>query len=402
MSVLCEEILQGLTEIPATSIPGVMVINGEHSEAVCTGEKSENVFLAASLFGNGRIFACAHDCYYKWFVEKAGDLEGEFINNVKNWLSKGKSIDDSNIIEATKISDKMNLSNFKIIAWHGGKEISDQVYKNIEKFVQNDGGGLFCAITPWGYLQITKKKELTDNQMFNFLKDNAGIILTDRFFKCQARCTVNKNNSQNSNYQTAIDAVCRNTNEISKYCDTIDSSINSMASCDIHDINSISRLKTALLMHCETKGWNPVPSKKNPIKAQELKLITKLLCTCYVELGEKAPNIQEFPFDFDYGPQLITNVSIKLQSEFSERLSTGYYLPAGVEILIRVLKGQPNDWKCRIGAHTDVLKADSEYTRWPVCTVAYKLKKELKFKSPFGGLIYFEWYGFRRQKKLNF
>ena len=396
MSVVCEEILKGLSEIPAVSTPGVMVIVGEHSEAICTGDKPENVFLAASLYGNGCIFACAHDCYYKWFVEKVGGLEGTFINNVKNWLSNGNPSDDSSIIEATNIKDNMNLSKFKIIAWHGGKEISDKVYQNIGKFVQN-GGGLFCAITPWGYLQITKKADLTDNQMFNFLNDNAGIILTGKHFGCQVRCAVNTSKSQNSNFQAAIDAVCRNTNEISRYSDTIDSCINNMANCDIHDTNSVLRIKDALLKHCATKGWNPVPTQNSPIKAQELKQITKLLCTCYVELGEKAPNIQEFPFDFDYQPRLISNASVKLNSEFSERLSTGYYLPAGVEISIKVLKGQPTDWKCRIGAHSDVLKPEGEYKRWPICTVVYKLKKELKFKSPFGGLVYFEWYDFSRQ-----
>jgi hypothetical protein len=80
-----------------------------------------------------------------------------------------------------------------------------------------------------------------------------------------------------------------------------------------------------------------------------------------------------------------------LTSKFSERLSTGFYLPAGVEISIRVVDGNPKDWKCRIGAHSDVLKPESEYRRWPNCSVVKTLKKELNFKSSFGGLVYFDW-----------
>jgi hypothetical protein len=110
-----------------------------------------------------------------------------------------------------------------------------------------------------------------------------------------------------------------------------------------------------------------------------------------VELGEKAPNIQEFPFDFSEEPELLSDVSIRLTSKFSERLSTGFYLPAGVEISIRVVDGNPKDWKCRIGAHSDVLKPESEYRRWPNCSVVKTLKKELNFKSSFGGLVYFDW-----------
>ena len=390
MKFFYEEILNGLSDIPVSGAPGIMVVHGENAQAIYTGENTTNVFLAASLFGNGRIFACAHDCYYKWFVEKVGGLEGTFINNVKTWLAQGEQTDDSNVIEATKINDNTDLSNFKIIIWHGGKVISNQVYQNIGEFVLN-GGGLFCAMTLWGYMQNNKKKALKDIQMFNFLKDNAGIILTDKYFGCQTRCAVNKNKAKYSNYQTAVDSVCQNADEISNFCDTIDGCINNMARCNIHDTDAIIKMKEALFKQCESKGWDPVPSKKVPIKNKEIKQITKLLCTCYVELGEKAPNVQEFPFDFDHIPDLISNVTIALNSKYSERLSTGYYLPAGVEISIRVINGQPNDWKCRIGAHTDVLKPDSEYKRWPVCTVAYTLKTELNFKSPFGGLVYFEW-----------
>ena len=122
-----------------------------------------------------------------------------------------------------------------------------------------------------------------------------------------------------------------------------------------------------------------------------MKQITRLLSNCYIELGEKAPNIEEFPFDFSELPNLLSNVSIRLKSKFSERLSTGYYLPAGVQISIRVTEGNFTGWKCRIGAHSDVLKPESNYKRWPICTTVQNLKKELSFTSPFGGLVYFDW-----------
>ena len=142
MNFLYEEILNGLSEIPATGSPGIIVVNGENAQAICTGDSPSNVFLAASLLGKGRVFVCAHDCYYKWFVEKIGGLEGDFINKVKIWLSKNESIDDSAIIEATKLKNDTNFSKYKIILWHGGKVISDQVFQNIREYTIN-GGGLF-------------------------------------------------------------------------------------------------------------------------------------------------------------------------------------------------------------------------------------------------------------------
>jgi hypothetical protein len=390
MKFLYEEILDGLSEIPAPGAPGIMVVNGENSEAVFTGDNPSKVFLAASLFGDGRIFVCGHDCYYRWFVEKSGGLEGAFINNLKNWLNKGEPCDDSSIIESSKIKDDTELSKFKIILWHGARSISKQVYEKIEQFVLS-GGSLFCAITLWGYMQNHKNETVKDVQIFNFLKDNTGIILTDKYFGGPTKYQLNKNKARFSNFKTAVDSVCSNVNEISNFCDTIDCCIDNLALCEIHDTDSVERMKHALINQCEAKGWSAIPSKKNPVKLPEVKQITKLLCTCFVELGEKAPNIQEFPFDFSEEPELLSDVTIRLTSKFSERLSTGFYLPAGVEISIRVVDGNPKDWKCRIGAHSDVLKPDSEYRRWPNCSVVKTLKKELNFKSSFGGLVYFDW-----------
>ena len=390
MKFFYEDILNGLTDIPVQGSPGSMVVNGENAQAVYAFENTTKVILAASLLGNGRIFACSHRNYYKWFVGKFDGLEGAFINNVKSWLINGKPVNDFDIIDASNINDKTDLNNFKIISWLGEKNVGNQVNQKIKEFVLN-GGGLFCAMTFWSYLQ--NKNIVLDNiEMFYFLKDNAGIILIDDYFGCDPVLAVNKNMAQYSNYRTAVDTVCQNPDQVSFFCDTINGGIINMARVNIHDHDAVIKMKKTLLSQCKSKEWDPVPSSKNIIKTNEIKQITKLLGTFYVDLGEKAPNIYEFPFDFDNVPVLISNITLKLKSNFSERLSTGYYLPAGVEISIQVINGQPKDWKCRIGAHTDILHSASEYQRWPELTVAYTLKTQLNFISPFGGLVYFQWY----------
>jgi CubicO group peptidase (beta-lactamase class C family) len=90
---------------------------------------------------------------------------------------------------------------------------------------------------------------------------------------------------------------------------------------------------------------------------------------------------------------LKSNITLQLSSKFNERLSTGYYLPAGVQMTVNVIQGSSNGWTCKIGAHTDILHDTSEYTRWPMCFVEKNMsqRKSLKFKSPFGGLLYFDW-----------
>ena len=57
---------------------------------------------------------------------------------------------------------------------------------------------------------------------------------------------------------------------------------------------------------------------------------------------------------------------LTLAPSFAERLSTGYYLPAGVSMKLKVLEGDCKGWKVRIGAHTDNIEQRNEYNRWCV------------------------------------
>lgn len=108
-------------------------------------------------------------------------------------------------------------------------------------------------------------------------------------------------------------------------------------------------------------------------------------------IGEKAPGIDNFPGDFDQTPELLENVELNLSTKFSERISTGYFLPAGVQLVVELIGGDWKNWGLRIGAHTDDLSGCNELRRWPCVTSREELKRaKMNVSSPFGGLIYFE------------
>lgn len=73
-------------------------------------------------------------------------------------------------------------------------------------------------------------------------------------------------------------------------------------------------------------------------------------------------------------------------------MSTGYYLPAGVQLLVRVTEGDTKGWSIRIGAHTDDISGCNELRRWPCVTTLESLsgKREFSLSCPFGGLVYFD------------
>jgi hypothetical protein len=386
MSYFYEEIFNGLDEIPVSGAPGILVVNGEKAQAVCTGENQVDVFLAAAEYGDGRVFVSSHDAYLHWFRTKATGLEGDFINRIIRWLTKGSNADNLNTIEASKLNDESDLSQYKMIIL-SYERFNEKLNENLRAFV-DDGGALFCSLTPWAF-----SNDLNNFLAFSFLRDYCEILITDKYFCPPTRIPVTKNMARFSNFRDAIKAVCRNSKELNNFNETINFCMDSLSKYDISCDHEVSKMKRSLLKQCKENNLQIIPNLKNPIKLDEAKKLTKLFCKCSIALGEKVQNIDEFPFDFKEEPVLKTNITLKLSSKFNERLSTGYYLPAGVQMTVNVIQGSSNGWTCKIGAHTDILHDTSEYTRWPVCFVEKNMsqRKSLKIKSPFGGLIYFDW-----------
>ena len=56
--------------------------------------------------------------------------------------------------------------------------------------------------------------------------------------------------------------------------------------------------------------------------------------------------------------KLLDDVEINITCHYKERLSTGYYLPAGTILGLHVLSDSFNGWSIRIGAHTGKHKVD--------------------------------------------
>lgn len=383
-----DEILNGLNEIPCSGAPGKMVVTGIMSQAVFTNQNGD-VFIAAAEYGDGRILAFCHDYYSTLLNDNISGLEEQFMNNVKAWLTKGQNFKENNILDIYKANDKTDFTNYKIIKWIGGAVLSNEIVEKLKLYVEF-GGALICAITPWGFLSIHSNKKLEDITMYHFLKETVGIILTNDYMGLPARIPISSNQAKYASFGKAVEKITKDATKIPKYCKTIDSCIDVLSKEGLVDCEAISNLKDSVLHQCSRNHWNSVPSEATPVKTDEEKNATKLLGKCYMQLGEKAPNINEFPGDFNELPELITNVQISLTTNFSEWLSTGYYLPAGVTMTLMVIQGDVINWKIRIGAHTDNLTNCDRYCRWPVISIVKDIESQLTICSPFGGLIYFE------------
>jgi hypothetical protein len=391
MSYFSEKILNGLKKVPSYGSPGSMIILNNKSQAVFTGSSSGEVFLAAAEFGNGRIFICAHDMYYYWF-EKDGDLSEvckDFIDNVKKWLVKSDDISSLEIIDVNEVDEGIDVEKNQVVKWCQDADVDESKQKCILEYLST-GGSLLLAVTPWGFLQMNEDKKLTDLPAYMFLKTNFDIILTDLLISVDSEIPVEDNLARFSDFTKALTKVTANANKLSKYCSTLESGISVLKREGFIKADVVTFLEDSIKGEILKRDLYPL--KDRFIKDIENKNLLKLYGKCLIEKEwEKAPHIDDFPGDFNELPELLKEITIDICTKFNEWVSTGLYLPAGVEMTVTVNHGCCiEDWMVRIGAHTDDLSCCDGINRWPIISITKPLEDQFNVCSPFGGLVYFQ------------
>jgi len=144
-------------------------------------------------------------------------------------------------------------------------------------------------------------------------------------------------------------------------------------------------------------GTNLAPSKTTPITGALNMKIAQMInqYLVYGLRGVKAPNVNLWPGDLEKKTNLLSNVSLgfvsaRLQNEL---ISTGYYVPPGVDLHIEVQSmTSTDDWFVQIRLEENSLWTQNQYYRYPVSSVRRVLnaKSKLRISSTFGGLLYFQ------------
>ena len=390
------EILCGLSEIKTPTCPGSLIITGFNAQAVFTGEKSSDVFLAAAEYGRGRVFVAAHESYTEWLKSPTDKLETDLTNNIKNWLSQKSKAQIVTMCDISTIKESSGLSQYDFVKWGMCDSPSETIQEKVLEYIDN-GGGLFAAATPWAYSQIFPNKVMDDMPLYRFLRTHFGIIFTNDYLNLSDTTAVAKNDAKHGTFRRALIEVGSNAQKLNKYISTIDKGIEMIETTigDGDDESTVRKLLQNLVEELNLKGSSVCPQNGKPVQNEQDKELCKMYCNCLIasfNKNKKAPFIDDFPGDFaESTPTLLTNVSLNIEAEFEERISTGYYLPAGVLANVKVNNSDDlKMWKIRIGAHSDNIANCNEYMRWPVITIVHDLKDGMEISSPFGGLVYFE------------
>lgn len=389
MSFYDREILDGLSRIPTPNHPGSLVIFGD-AQSVFTGPKPGDTFIGATRYGLGKVIGAAHDCYFNWLLNPdETELRAAFVKNLKKWLTGDEDVPTESIAYLKDV-DMDQMGEYKILLWDAGFEPGDEYVEALLTHVRQ-GGALVCAATPWGYLQVHPSRTLSDMPLFEFLKEHMGMIFTDVTQWLSAEMDVAQSRAKHSHFDLALDKIKNNPKKIDKYMNTVSDGLGPLKREGKLEMELVCELKNIVLEDCECSNVNPIPCDAKPVCKEDEKHISKFISRCLnVTSDEKAPGVAHFPGDFEFEPELRQNVLVDLECDFEERISTGYYLPAGVSVKVKVVKGNPEKWLLRVGAHTDDISDCDKYTRWPSVSLEIPLDHETELFSPYGGLVYFD------------
>ena len=380
------EILFGLKYVPFSGIPGKLIVASDNAQPVFNAY-NDDVFLVAAKYGRrkGKVFLAAHNSYINLLTSEQ-DLEKNFMDNVKKWLTNRINLDNLKILDLQKSYNSylsINFMDYDIVLWPNGIELADEGIQKLLNYL-NEGGSLFCALTPWATYNLEQ------SSVFNFFKVNFKVLFTWELINGgQSPFLVKNNLAKYSNAAyTTLSQIDFSRPDIFKYLSSLPSLYNNELLLNSTFLQSVC-YDVQTYLKDNRRDVLFFLNKGIPLGSQKRLTQVYLDCLRGGTIKSKALGIDVFPGDYTVLPQLLQSIEIHFESRFEELLSTGYYLPAGVEMTIEIIKGDFTRWGLQIGSHTDQLYHFGSLERLPVVFTREYFKSNVTVTySPFGGLVY--------------
>ncbi|CAF3700216.1 unnamed protein product [Rotaria socialis] len=376
-----EILFDGISSLSNLGSPGTLIPITEHTRAVLCSENFNNVIIAAARFGNGRCLVFAHNSYTEIFLDDETE-DKDFIENCRQWLAQGH---DAEFISINDI-DSMDhvVHDGKILIWDGHYTKNDVFMSDLYSYLQK-GSAIICGATTWGWLEQNEDKLLSDFPFAKFC-DYIGVKLTADCIDSPNPISFQPELVEFKNVHHILHNLIQNPSNI-KYLSIVAAAIkevdNMLPGISVETLTNIVR-------HA---NHDVIPSSNIPIRDNSCREQSKGICSILCVLpGIKALGIKDFPGDFDYPPEIETNVECHIESNSSEWFSTGYYVAAGIPIQIDVLQRiGASGWLARIGCHSDDLESCNEFRRWSCISICKPLVGNyIRLSSAFGGLLFLE------------
>ncbi|XP_075455338.1 TRPM8 channel-associated factor 2 isoform X2 [Ascaphus truei] len=392
-----KHLLQGVSylDISGRSVPSELLVHGALAFPVGLSD-SNQCFLAAAHYGNGRVVVGAHEGHLSSPQLKA------FILNAMSWLDQGRNgmigihknlRDLSHVLQKGSVSREVSnlVSGLSVYCCNS---YSDHEAEVIQQFVA-EGGGLLIAGHAWYWSYQNPDCEVLTHYPGNRILNNFGVSILDR--------TVPQGNYKvpdpegAENYYLFRRALCQLQSDLQSGADSkppLRSWMQKLRqdSCTFlrlqgQDFPLVSSLQKEFVEMVKTYGI-PNICQEGPVCGKSKEAL--FLCLAH--------EVHSLSLDCELGnddPYLHDKSSVTVQIDATNPggeawRSTGLYLPPGrTATLVFPAWAVGKDLQVQVGCHSDNLSSAEQLCRAPVVVRRWCILGERTLVScVWGGLLY--------------
>lgn len=412
------ELLDGVTEITTTGIPGPLCVFGPTAFPVVvdTADKRLTVLVAAADWNRGRVVAFPHPGYLSDSIADEGTVR--LLMNCIHWAARKAEQRQQPIRVAVRgypgILEKLNalhvscqrlpkenwtaeLSHFDVVLLP--LENTSAVERQaLEKFV-TDGGGLISAALIWGWQQGHPGKTPADhpgNQLFA----SAGLVWADGYAPTNSgkAVAVPKSDLEFAHFGRTLSALEQAIPGSRKLSHQDLEQIDAIIAIGLDAIPEPARrqLTRRISSVIQSDKHRVVPSEKTPLKRGTLErtlagLRTHFLLQLPVSDLHSVPAATVFPGAVPAQAKRVTR-DVTIHSPASGLHSTGLYAAPGDKISVKADTKLPfHGIVLQVGCHSDRLWNLDEWKRLPEIVRRVPLNgSTLEIGNALGGPIYID------------
>ncbi len=373
-------LLDGVTALEQTGIPGPVVAFGPDAFAVLTAANGEAV-VAAARFGEGRVVAFGHGGYLGAGPEGSG--RARLLANAIAWVSPDfePGAEVAPVIADVRAAD---FSVAAVVTWAGG-DIPPATRVALRDFV-HAGGGLVVGECPWGWQQLHPALELREDGPSNQVLAPMGLVFGPTYLG-GGPYAVSGSRPEAAHAGAALRQLARAG--ATEGFTALERALQSVPAADALFLPSV-------FVYLADQSQFAPPSEARPLRGDDP--VSRLQVAYWSRIWEDAPvaeitpapGVEHFPGAV---PADAARRSQQLVANRTDRgwISTGGYAPPGEPVVVRIARGSARGWRLRVGAHTDSIAHHAEWKRWPSVSRSVALEDEqTTVASPFGGLVYLE------------
>ena len=423
-----DALLDGVTEIGSSGVPGPLCVYGSEAFPVIVGRvrsygsRTSQVssivhapLVAAGRWQAGRIVALGHDGYFVRATLESLDT-GPLIMNALDWAAGGEPPSPRIGVvgaaelhmwlkegghDVVKVSLTPNsLETVDVVAvvmWNQ----SMQEIEALSAFVRG-GGGLVTAATGWGWAKLYPDLDLINDYAGNRLLTPVGIQWANTWLARTSTggYAVDGPSPELTHTGTALVAIeahvaGRHTLADSEIDQALDSLVFTSSCLPVDDTLLAPRLHALVGSDERNRRW---PTAEQPVAKADV--VSRLASVLFVLEQSRTPpeSVRAHPRAVDFpGPvpgdaPRITR-SLTINTAIPRWHSTGLYAAPGELVTVTVPPevARVSGFRVRIGAHNDRIWHLSEWTRMPEISRRFAVSSATTFiANAFGGLIYIE------------